>query len=202
VSAVVDGTLTPVRIGIFGGSFDPVHLGHLIVAQEAAGRLALDQVRLVVAGRQPLKRRGHVAAAADRLAMLSLAVAGDPRLVADGRELDRPGPSYTIDTLRELGREQPGAALCLLVGADAAGDFPQWREAETIPSLATVVVLTRPGMTVPDHLLIGETLEVPAIDISATVVRARCRRGESIRYLVPDAVARYIAERQLYTEGD
>jgi nicotinate-nucleotide adenylyltransferase len=191
-----------VRIGILGGSFDPVHFGHLIVAQEAAARLALDRVRLVVAGRQPFKREGHAAPAEDRLAMLCLAVAGDPCLIADDREIRRPGPSYTIDTLRELRREQPGGALCLLIGADAAGDFPQWHEAETIPSLATVVVLTRPGTTVPDHPLIAQTLEVPAIDISATLVRARCRRGESIRYLVPDAVARYIAERRLYTAGD
>jgi nicotinate-nucleotide adenylyltransferase len=191
-----------VRIGVFGGSFDPVHMGHLIVAQEAAIRLGLDQVRLVPAGRQPFKRAGLAASAADRLAMVRLAVEGDARLVADDREIRRPGPSYTIDTLRELAEEHAAAALCLLIGADAAGDFPEWRDADAIPSLATVVVLTRPGMTVPEHPLIGQTLEVPAIGISATDVRARCRRGESVRYLVPDAVARYIAERHLYTEGD
>jgi nicotinate-nucleotide adenylyltransferase len=191
-----------VRIGVFGGSFDPVHVGHLITAQEAAARLVLDQVRLIPAGRHPCKPEGHAARAADRLAMVRLAVAGDPRLVADDREIRRPGPSYTADTLRELRAEYPGAALWLLVGGDAAGDLPGWHDADAIPSLARVVVLTRPGTTVPDHPLIAQTLEVPAIDISATDVRARCGRGESVRYLVPDAVARYIAERRLYAEGD
>jgi nicotinate-nucleotide adenylyltransferase len=191
-----------VRIGLFGGSFDPVHLGHLIVAQEAATRLPLDQVRLVPAGRQPFKRAGHAAPAADRLAMLRLAVAGDARLVADDCEIRRPGPSYTVDTLRELRAAHPDAELCLLVGADAAGELPTWHDAAAIPSLARVVVLTRPGTRVPDHPLITQALPVPAIDISATDVRARCRRGESVRYLVPDPVAHYIAERRLYAEGD
>jgi nicotinate-nucleotide adenylyltransferase len=191
-----------VRIGVFGGSFDPVHLGHVIVARAAAARLRLDQVRLVPAGRQPLKEEGHAASAADRLAMLQLAVAGDPHLVVDDRELRRPGPSYTIDTLRDLRIAHPDAELCLLVGADAAGDLPTWHEAAAIPALARVVVLTRPGASGPDHALISETLAVPAIDISATEIRARCRRGESLRGLVPEAVARYIAERRLYREGD
>jgi nicotinate-nucleotide adenylyltransferase len=191
-----------VRIGVFGGSFDPVHLGHLIAAQEAATRLGLDQVRLVPAGVQPLKRDAHAAPAADRLAMLRLAVEGDARLVVDDRELRRPGPSYTVDTLRELRAAHPDAELCMLVGADAAADLPTWHEATAIPSLARVVVLTRPGVRPPAHPLIAQTLDVPAIDIAATDVRARCRRGESVRYLVPDAVARYIAERRLYAEGD
>ena len=190
------------RIGVFGGSFDPVHLGHLIVAQEAATRLGLDQVRLVPAGQQPFKRETRPASAADRMAMLRLAVADDARLVADDREIRRPGPSYTVDTLRELRADCPDAELCLLVGADAAGDLPTWHDAATIPSLARVVVLTRPGARVPSHPLIAQTLVVPAIGITATDVRARCRRGESVRYLVPDAVARYIAERRLYAEGD
>jgi nicotinate-nucleotide adenylyltransferase len=191
-----------VRLGVFGGSFDPVHLGHLIVAQAAAARLALDQVRLVPAGLQPFKREGPVAAGRDRLAMLTLALAGDTRLVADDRELRRPGPSYSIDTLRELRAAYPDAELCLLVGADAAGDIAHWHEADAIPALARVVALTRPGRPVPNHALIAETVVVPAIDISATDVRARCRRGESLRYLVPEAVARYIAERRLYVEDD
>lgn len=190
------------RIGVFGGSFDPVHMGHLIAAQEAATRLGLDQVRLVPAGRQPFKRDAHAAPAADRLAMLRLAVEGDARLAVDDREIRRPGPSYTVDTLRELRAAHPDAELCLLVGADAAEDLPTWHDAATIPSLARVVVLTRPGARAPTHPLIAQTLEVPGIDIAATDVRARCRRGESVRYLVPDAVARYIAERRLYAEGD
>jgi nicotinate-nucleotide adenylyltransferase len=191
-----------VRIGVFGGSFDPVHRGHVIVAEAAAGGLALDQVRLIPAGRQPFKPEGHMASAADRLAMLRLAVAGRPRLVVDDREIRREGPSYTVDTLRELRAEFPDGALCLLVGGDAARDLPAWSEAQALPALATVVALTRPCVAAPDHPLIGMTLEVPPIDISATMVRDRCRRGESILDLVPDAVARYIAERHLYAEGE
>lgn len=190
------------RLGVFGGSFDPVHHGHLIVAADAWRRLELSHVRLIPTGQQPLKPGGHRASAADRLAMLQLAVSDDPRFVVDGREAVRPGPSYTVDTLRELHTEFPQASLCLLVGADTARDLPQWQEAPVLPSLATIVVLTRPGAPVPRHALMARTLEVPAIDISATDIRARCRRHESVRYLVPDPVARYIAERRLYVDED
>lgn len=191
-----------VRIGVFGGSFDPVHLGHLIVAAEAHRALGLDQIRLIPAGRHPVKGADRPAPARDRLAMLRLAVADDPRFVVDDRELERAGPSYTIDTLRALRAECPGDSLSLLIGADAARDLADWRDAAAIPALAEVVVLTRPGVAVPRHPPIGRVLEVPAVDISASLVRDRCRRGESIRYLVPDAVDRYIAERRLYAEGD
>ena len=194
------GALT-VRLGVFGGSFDPVHLGHLIVAVEARRQLALDRVLLVPAGRHPSKPREH-ASPADRLAMLRLAVADEPGLAVDDCEIRRGGPSYTVDTLRELRAERPADSLSLLVGADAAHDLPAWREATTIPTLADIVVLTRPGVPVPRHPLIARTIEVPAIDISASIVRRRCREGDSVRYFVPDAVARYIAEQRLYADED
>lgn len=183
---------------MFGGSFDPVHLGHLLAADAALRALGLAQVRLVPAGQQPFKRAGHAASPADRLAMLQLAVAGDPRFVVDDRELRRLGPSYTVDTLRELRTEFPGAELCLLLGSDAVRDLPQWREADVIATLATVVELTRPGVVPAGVALLAQTLPIPAIDISATAIRERVARGEDIRYLVPAAVARYIAERRLY----
>jgi len=189
-----------VRIGVFGGSFDPVHHGHLIVASEAVRTLALDELRFVPARDQPFKRGRHGASPEDRLAMLRLAVANAPGFLVDPQECVRPGPSYTIDTLRALKAEHPDTSLSLLVGSDAAQDFPMWREAAAIRELATVVVLTRPGAAVPPG--VGSALPVPAIDISATVIRQRIRARESIRFLVPDAVARYIAEHCLYVDED
>jgi nicotinate-nucleotide adenylyltransferase len=191
-----------VRIGVFGGSFDPVHHGHLIVADEARRALGLTEVRFVPAREQPFKEGRHRAGADDRLAMLRLAIEGVPGFVADPRECRRAGPSYTVDTLRELRSEFPEAALSLLVGADSARDFPKWREAAAIRELATLVVLTRPGAAAPTNDLGGKMLRVPAVDISATLVRDRVRAGESIRFLVPEAVARYIADRRLYADED
>lgn len=188
------------RVGVFGGSFDPVHHGHLIVAAEALRALGLAAVRFVPAGEQPFKRDRLVAAAAHRLAMLELGVAGVPGFVVDPQECRRPGPSYTVDTLRALRATLPDASLSLLIGSDAAQDFPQWREVAAIRELAHVVVLTRPGAMAPAG--VGQTLPVPAIDISATAIRERSRAGESIRFLVPDAVARYIAEHRLYADED
>ncbi len=178
-----------------------MHNGHLIVARAAAERLALDQVRLVLARQQPFKAGSHRAAAEDRLMMLRVAVRDDPILVVDERELRRSGASYTIDTLREWHAERLQDALVLLLGADAAHDLPTWREAEAIPRLAAVVALTRPGVAVPEHPLIDEAIGVPAVVVSASGMRARCARGVSLTDLVPAAVARYIAERQLYREG-
>jgi nicotinate-nucleotide adenylyltransferase len=191
-----------VRIGVFGGSFDPVHHGHLIVAAHVRRALELTQVRFVPVREQPFKQGRHGAGAADRLAMLELAIAGVPGFVADDRECRRAAPSYTVDTLRELRTEFPDSALSLLVGADAAVDFPQWREPAAIRELATLVVLTRPGAPAPDGSFGGRVLHVPLIDISATEIRRRVRAGESIRFLVPDAVARYIADRRLYIAED
>ena len=186
------------RIGVFGGSFDPVHVGHLLVAEHAADALALDRVRLVLAGQQPFKIGRHEAPVEDRAAMLRLAAAGHPRLVVDLRETERTGPSYTVDTLRELHAEHPDDQLFLLVGADASRDLPQWREAEALPALATVVVLTRPGAEALRSLLIARTLQVPAVDISATQVRDAVRRGTPVAGLVPAPVAGYLASHGLY----
>lgn len=187
-----------VRRGIFGGSFDPVHFGHLRVAAAAADQLGLDRVHFVPARAQPLKGGHHEAPAADRVAMLRLALEGDPRFVLDLQEIERPGPSYTVHTLQEVRRAYPQDLLFLLVGADAARDLPAWHEAARLPQLATIVVLTRPGVTPPGGPLVNQLLVVSPVDISATAIRERIRRAEPIGGLVPDAVARYIVEQGLY----
>lgn len=190
-------------IGLFGGSFDPVHHGHLIVAQVARERLGLEVLRFLPAREQPFKQGRHRTSADHRAAMLSLAIGGTPGFALERIELDRAGPSFTVHTLQELQSREPGSEFVLLLGADAAAELPGWREAERIPQLARVVVFTRPGSTSPQSPWISQTIQVPAIDISATEVRRRVARGESIRYWVPDAVAEYVARHRLYlTQND
>ena len=172
------------------------------MAASAADLLGLDQVRFVVARAQPFKAGKHAAAPDDRLAMLAAAVDGDPRFVVDDRELARPGPSYTVDTLRELRREYPHDTLFLLVGADTARDLPNWNRAGELPGLAHVVALSRPGTARPADRLIERALDVTPVDVSATEVREAVRSGASIRALVPDSVARYIEAHHLYRAED
>ena len=187
-------------IGLFGGSFDPVHHGHLIVGQVAAEQLNLECLRFVPAREQPFKRGKHQSSPEHRAAMLSLAIAGMSGFQVELSELQRAGPSYTVDTLRDLHRREPGAELVLLLGADAAAELPAWREAAEIPRLARVAVFARPGSQVPEAPWISAVVTVPAIDISATGIRARVARGQSVRYWVPDAVAEYIARHRLYLD--
>lgn len=182
---------------LFGGSYDPVHLGHLIVAETAADALG-GRVRLMPAREQPFKRAAHGATPAQRLAMLELAVAGNPRLVVEAIELSLPAPSYTVRTLRALAEREPGNRFTLLLGADAAQDLAAWHEAEAVPALAEVVVFARPGWRAPDLPVVRRVLAVPAVGISATQIRRRVAEGRSIRYLVPDAVREYIAAHGLY----
>jgi nicotinate-nucleotide adenylyltransferase len=183
---------------IFGGSFDPIHVGHLVVARSAADQLALDVVHFVPAWQQPFKAGSHRASPEDRLAMLRLAAAEDPRFVADPREIRRAGVSYTVDTLQEMKAEFRDDRLCLLVGLDAAGDFPMWKDPDRIRQLARIVVLTRPGADAGVALPVGELLHVPEVAVSATAVRWRVERGESIDEFVPPTVAEYIESHGLY----
>ena len=187
-------------VGLFGGSFDPVHHGHLIVGRVAAEILGLDSLRFVPAREQPFKRGQHGALAEHRAAMLDLAVADAPGFAVERAELERPGPSYTVDTLRALRAREPGIQLTLLLGADAAAEIEAWHQPEEIPALATVVVFARAGTRVPPSRLIARTIEVPAIEISATEVRRRVREGRSIRYWVPDPVAEYVTRHRLYLD--
>ncbi len=186
------------KIGVFGGSFDPIHIGHLIVVEAAADELALELVHVIPVLTQPFKTGSVMTDAVHRVAMLRLAIQDNPRLLLDLREVERDGPSYTVDSLRELSAENSGDELCLLIGADAARDMPLWHEAAAIPRLATVVVLSRPGIEVPETKMLNQFIEVPAIGLSATDVREKIRAGGSARYLVPSAVAEYIESHGLY----
>ena len=182
---------------LFGGSFDPVHVGHLIVAEAVADALGM-RVRFVPAREQPLKRTAHMASPEQRAAMVEVAIAGNPRFSLERIELDLPTPSYTVRTLRALAQREPGNRFVLLVGGDAVRDLPSWREADALRGLADLVAFERPGAPPPSHDLIGRTVPVPSLDISATDVRERVAHGRSIRYLVPDAVREYITAHGLY----
>lgn len=183
------------RIGVFGGTFDPVHVGHLAIAAAALESIRLDGVLFVLARRSPLKDRAPVASEADRLEMLRLAIADEPRFAVSRLELDREGPSYTVQTLEELAGPDE---LFLILGADALAGIPRWHRPERISELATMVVAARPGAPAAmaaDRRLVVDT---PLCDISSRELRARAARGRSLRYLVPDNVWRYIEDRGLY----
>jgi nicotinate-nucleotide adenylyltransferase len=189
-------------IGLFGGSFDPVHHGHLIVGQVASEKLKLDSLRFVPAREQPFKVGRHRTSSEHRAAMLSLALRGVQGFSVEPSELARPAPSYTIDTLRGLRGRESGVEFVLLLGADAAVDLPAWKEAKAVAELAKIIVFARPGTPVPTLPWITGTVEVPAIDISATEIRHRVREGQSIRYWVPDSVAEYIRAHRLYLDTE
>lgn len=182
------------RLGILGGSFDPIHNAHLIVAQSAREQLGLDRVVFMVSGSQPLKA-GHGASGLDRLRMVELGVAGLPGCTTDGREVFRDGPSFAIDTLHELAREHPGAELVLILGSDAAREMPRWREAEEVARLATIAVVARAD----EPMAAGRgAFVVPAMAISSTEIRGRAAAGLDLRGWVPSSVADYISGLALY----
>jgi nicotinate-nucleotide adenylyltransferase len=184
-----------VHLGLLGGSFDPIHHGHLLAARALREALDLDEVRLIPAGTQPFKAGRHGASAAERGRMVELAIAGEPGLVLDRQELERPGPSYTVETLEAYRTEWPEARLVFLLGSDAAGEFHSWRRPERIRQLADVVIFRRDNETPPAGFRV---VPVPCVAISASDIRERVRAGRSIRYLVPEAVMEYILERKLY----
>jgi nicotinate-nucleotide adenylyltransferase len=209
-----------VRLGIFGGTFDPPHVGHLLAASDALEHLALDRLIFVPAAVQPLKTGRTTAEGADRLAMVQLTVGDDPRFDSDAVELDREGLSYTVDTLREFARRFPSAERYFLVGADVLSTFAKWRDPQTVLDLATLAVLTRraepdaelsgsPGgvgqSNSPESRPLSDALTrrstvVPTrrIDVSSTEIRERVRSGRSIHGFVTDAVAGYISSHGLY----
>ena len=184
------------RIGIFGGSFDPIHNAHLIVAQLAREQLALDEVRFVVAAAQPLKPDGHAAPPNARAAMVERAIAGIDGFVLDRRELLRDGPSYTVDTLAELRAEDPTSSWVLLIGADAAVRFSTWRRPTEIRRMCQVAVFRRADMAAPVGFDLAVT--VPSLSISSTDVRARAAACLPLTGWVPPAVADYISGLRLY----
>lgn len=193
---------TATRLGVLGGSFDPIHHGHLAIAEEARVRCGLDAVLFIPAGEPPHKAHG-LADAEQRFLMVTLATAGHPAFFVSRLEIDRPGPSYTVETLRELRAVYPQAALSLLIGADMALDFHAWRDPEAILALAEVVAASRPGFPIA---ALRETptgarltvLPVPGLEISSTELRGRVATGRSLRYLTPDPVVDFIAKAGLY----
>jgi len=186
------------RLGIFGGSFNPIHVAHLVIATRAAEAVHLDRVLFVPTGRTPLKDPGELAPARDRLEMVRRAVRGNPLFAASDLELRRGGTSYTIDTLREV-RRRTGAELFVILGADAANLLPRWREAEAVQKAATFVLIRRPGHRLRSRMPKQyQVVDCPLLDISSTEIRERARAGRSIRYLVPDGVERYIRRKGLY----
>ena len=186
--------MTASRVGVFGGTFDPVHIGHLAIALAALETVPLDRVVFVPARRSPLKERGPVADQEHRLAMLESATADEPRFSVSRIELDRGGPSYTVDTLEALAGE---GRLFLILGADASADLDRWKDPERVRALATLVVARRSGAELPVGAI---ALDTPLMDISARELRARAAQARSLRYLVPDPVCRYIEEHALYRE--
>jgi nicotinate-nucleotide adenylyltransferase len=198
-----------VRVGILGGTFNPPHIGHLVCAQEAQRELELDQVLFVVANIPPHKRVEHEPGAHHRLELCRRAVGDDARFAVSEVELEREGPSYTVDTLQILSKQAPNTDLFLIVGGDIAAGLHGWREPERVLELATLAVAKRRGTArakvnqALDSLRGGERARffaMPRIGVSSTMIRRRVRAGQPIRYLVPDPVAKYIEENHLYAK--
>lgn len=203
---------TPHRIGILGGTFDPVHLGHLAIAEDARDRLDLDRVILIPAGRPWLKSGQQVTSADHRLAMVKLAVEDRPGLEASSIEIDRPGPTYTVDTLAEMHRDLGrNAEIYFIMGMDSVRELRRWREPERIFEMCTVVAVSRPDSVdvsaaeIEHEFPAGQgrikAIRGPMLGISATDIRQRIALGRSIRGCVPPPVERYIREHGLYLEA-
>ena len=199
------------RLGIFGGSFDPVHYGHLLLAECCRETCRLDQVWFVPAAISPHKRQGAVASASQRVEMLRLATGGNEAFLVSTLEVDRGGVSYTVETLEAIRRAQPDAELFLLTGADSLADLPNWREPARICELASPVAAGRAGAPPPDYSVLAPLVspdklktirqlrvEMPAVDLRASELRRRVAAGLSIRYRTPRAVEKYIESQRLY----
>jgi nicotinate-nucleotide adenylyltransferase len=192
------------RVGILGGTFDPPHFGHLALAEWAREELRLDQVLFVPAGRPPHKRAAQTSSARQRLAMTRLAVRGNAAFAVSAIETRRRGPSFTADTVRALAARAPRDRFHLLMGADMFATFDTWREPDAITQHAVLAVALRPGARAPKHSRVAARgrglvwLTNPGLEISSSALRTRARRGLSLRYLVPDPVARYVERHALY----
>jgi nicotinate-nucleotide adenylyltransferase len=210
------------RVGILGGTFDPVHYGHLAIAEEVAEALDLERILFVPAAQPPHKLDEDVTPAEDRAAMVALAIAGNPRFAMSRIELERDGPSFTADTLQlladEAARQNVARELHFILSADALAEFRTWHDPERVLALASLVVVPRPGAPAPDlewaiaQLPAGRApdgrparlrcVDTVRLATSSTEVRARAAAGRSVRYLVPPAVEAYIADHRLYRSGD
>jgi nicotinate-nucleotide adenylyltransferase len=189
------------RIGVMGGTFDPVHHGHLVAASEVAATYELDEVVFVPTGRPWQKSDRVVTPAEHRYLMTVVATASNPRFMVSRVDIDREGPTYTIDTLRDLTAERPDAQLYFITGADALAQILSWKDVDELFALAHFVGVTRPGHELDDAGLPAERvslMEVPAMAISSTDCRVRVGHGQPVWYLVPDGVVQYIAKHGLY----
>lgn len=184
------------KIGIMGGTFDPIHHGHLILARDAVEQLQLDELLFVPAAISPHKLGGQSAAADLRVEMIRAAIRDEPRFCLDTLELERPAPSYTVDTIQALKRREADAQFVYLIGEDNVAQLPTWHRFAELSQMVQFVVLDRSGLRAEHLYPVVRRL----IDISATDIRNRVARGASIRYLVPPAVEQIIRERQLYRE--
>ncbi len=187
-----------------GGTFDPIHHGHLVAASEVQAQFDLDEVVFVPTG-QPWQKSGRVVAPAEhRYLMTVIATASNPRFTVSRVDIDRDGPTYTIDTLRDLRAQRPEAELFFITGADALAQILSWKDADELWDLAHFIGVTRPGYVLSESGLPAERVslqEVPAMAISSTDCRERVRAGEPIWYLVPDGVVQYISKHDLYAAG-
>ena len=202
----------PGSIGIMGGTFDPIHVGHLAIAEEAREVLGLERVRFVPASIPPHRAGGAAAAAEDRAAMVELAILGNESFEISRAELDRPGPSYTTDTVEAFAAAERAAGrvpdLTFILSAETLHDLPTWHEPERLVDACRIAVVPREGYPAPDPAWLHahfpgrearfDLLEGPRLGLSSTSIRERVRVGRSIRYLVPRAVARYIEDHHLY----
>lgn len=197
------------KLGIFGGTFDPVHFGHLLLAEQCREQCGLDEVWFVPAGTPPHKLAQAIAPAKQRAEMLDLAVSGHAAFRVDRRELDRSGPSYTVETLRDLHVEDSTREFFFLLGADSLSDLPTWREPQAIFELAALVVVNRGNRSPPDVGPVWQVLgrdfsnrlqvvSIPACELSSSDIRRRVRESRSIRFMVPRAVECYIEAHRLY----
>ena len=192
------------RLGVMGGTFDPIHHGHLVAASEVAAVFELDEVVFVPTGQPWQKSDEQVSAAEQRYLMTVIATASNPRFTVSRVDVDRPGPTYTIDTLRDLARQNDDTDLFFITGADALAQILSWKDVDELFALAHFVGVTRPGHELTDRGVPADRislLEIPALAISSTVCRERARVGQPVWYLVPDGVVQFIAKYGLYLTG-
>ncbi len=189
------------RVGLFGGSFDPVHNAHVALATTALEQLALEQVRWIPVG-QPWQKSRRLSEAADREAMVRLAIADEPRFALERSELRRRGPTFTLDTVRELAAAEPDTKWFLILGQDQYASLHTWRDWRELLGRVTLAIANRPGAALAVNPQIAplehQTVVLPMMDVSSTEVRRRVAAGESIADLVPESVARYIEQHRLY----
>ena len=201
------------RVGIFGGTFDPIHFGHLVLAEQCREQCRLDEIWFMPASVPPHKQSAVISSAQMRCEMIAFAIAGNAHFRLNKMELERQGPSFTVDTLSRLHADNPTREHFLMIGADSLRDLHTWREPARILELSTIVAVNRGNHPLPDlselQTICGDlvntritTVEMPAIDISSTDIRQRIKKNRSIRYLVPRAVEAYIMEHRLYCEAE